>query len=64
MNSGPLGSLLLVVVGAGIAVLWYRGYFSDQITKATSAMTGPVAKQPFSVNVAGGPAAKSPFQLF
>jgi hypothetical protein len=51
VNDSALGGLLLVALGAGIAVLWYRGYFNDQIAKATGGLSGTTAKQPFVLNL-------------
>lgn len=49
MNDQALGGLLLVVLGAGIAVLWYRGYFNDQIGRAVSGLGGSPAVNPIVV---------------
>jgi hypothetical protein len=48
MNSRALGSLLLIVVGVGIAVLWYRGYFNSIITNAVTAIGGSGVKNPIT----------------
>ncbi len=38
MNDRALGGLFLLSLGGAIAVLWYRGYFSTQIAKATGGL--------------------------
>ena len=38
MNSSAAGGLFLIAIGAGIAFLWYRGYFSNVIGKGTAGM--------------------------
>jgi hypothetical protein len=51
MNDSALGGLLLVAIGVGIAVLWYRGFFGSQITKATGNLAGAGTKQPFNLSL-------------
>jgi hypothetical protein len=56
MNNNALGGLLLAAIGVGIAVLWYRGYFGNIITKATGSLAGGTGKQtlaPFLGTVSG-----------